>query len=197
MQFVLEPLPYSENALEPHLSAETLRLHHGKHHAGYVKKLEKLLRDEPQAKQSLEQIVKTSTGHVFDNAAQIWNHDFLWRSMSPDGGGEPRGELASAIARSFGSTDAFRKAFHEAAESHFGSGWAWLVLDGKELRITTTSDADLPLRHDQTALVTLDLWEHAYYVDYRNEKERYVSAFLEHLIHWDFAAANLAGLKRR
>lgn len=190
MDFELRPLPYAVNALEPYLGAETLRLHREKHHAGYLEELERLVGGRQQAADSLETIVAAASGHLFDIAAQVWNHEFLWRSMTPRGGGDPRGPLAEALVRSFGDPEGFRRVFRMQAAQQFGSGWIWLVLDRGRLRVTTTDNADVPLTHDQTPLVTLDLWEHAYYLDYRNERGRYVEAFLDHLIDWDFAAAN-------
>jgi Fe-Mn family superoxide dismutase len=191
VDFELKPLPYAVNALEPYLGAETLRLHREKHHAGYLEELELLVGGSQQAADSLATIVATATGHLFDTAAQVWNHEFLWRSMRPRGGGDPGGPLAEALGRSFGDVDGFRRLFRMEAAEHFGSGWIWLVLDRGRLRVTTTDNAQLPLTRGQTPLVTLDLWEHAYYLDYRNERKRYVEAFLEHLIDWDFVAANL------
>ncbi len=190
MDFELKPLPYAKNALEPHLGSETLTLHHDKHHAGYLHKLEELIGGTPEAGDSLESILQTASGSVFDNAAQVWNHDFLWRSMAPEGGGEPEGDLADAIDKTFGSYAELRKAFLEAGAAHFGSGWLWLECDQGRVQVTTTHDADLPLRHGRIALVTADLWEHAYYLDHRNDRARYLETFIDHLIDWEFAAAN-------
>ena len=190
MDFELKPLPYAVNALEPYLGAETLRLHREKHHAGYLEELELLVGASPQAADSLATIIATATGHLFETAAQVWNHEFLWRSMTPRGGGNPRGPVAEALIRSFGDVDGFRRLFRMEAAAHFGSGWIWLVLDRGRLRVTTTANADLPLTRGQTPLLTLDLWEHAYYLDYRNERGCYIEAFLDHLIDWDFVAAN-------
>jgi superoxide dismutase, Fe-Mn family len=191
MAFTLPPLPYALDALAPHLSKETLELHHGKHHQGYVTKLNELTGGE-QSDDELEQVIlDAKPGGLFNNAAQHWNHSFYWRSMAPDGGGVPEGELADALADAFGSFDAFSKELNEAAATHFGSGWAWLVHDGSSLKITHTSDADLPLKHSQKALLTIDVWEHAYYVDYRTKRPDYVSAFLDHLVSWEFVAQNL------
>jgi len=191
VDFELKRLPYASNALEPHLGAETLRLHREKHHAGYLEDLQHRIGGTSQAADSLETIIAGASGHVFELAAQVWNHDFLWRSMSPQGGGSPRGPLADALARSFGDVDGFRSMFRMEAAEHFGSGWLWLVVDRGHLRVVATDNAQLPLTRGQTPLVTLDLWEHAYYLDYRNERKRYVEAFLAHLINWDFVAANL------
>ena len=191
MDFTLSPLPYAVDALEPYLGAETLHLHREKHHAGYLEELRLLIDAGPQAGDSLATLVETSSGHLFETAAQVWNHDFLWQSMTPHGGGEPRGPLADALARGFGDVDGFRSMFRMEAAQHFGSGWIWLVSDRGHLRVITTDNAQLPLTRGQTPLVTLDLWEHAYYLDYRNDRKRYVEAFLEHLIDWDFVASNL------
>jgi superoxide dismutase, Fe-Mn family len=194
MPFELPPLPYAEDALAPHVSAETLRFHHGKHHATYVKKLNDFVAaDQSLQGKSLEEIILSSEGGVFDNAAQVWNHTFFWSSMGPDGGGEPSGDLASAIESSFGSVDGFRKEFTEAATTVFGSGWTWLVRGDDGLEIMQTADADLPMKHGRTALLTLDVWEHAYYLDYQNRRPDFVAAFLEHLVNWEFAEANLRG----
>ena len=191
MAFALPPLPYSPDALAPHLSRETLELHHGKHHQTYVDKLNDLV--EGKSNDDLEAvIVNADEDAVFNNAAQHWNHSFYWQCMSPTGGGTPSGELAEALEHDFGSYDAFRKELATAAETHFGSGWAWLVHDGSKLLVTSTHDADNPLKHSQRALLTIDVWEHAYYVDYRNKRPDYVAAFLDHLVSWDFVAQNLA-----
>lgn len=191
MAFTLPPLPYASDALDPHLSQETLEFHHGKHHQTYVTKLNELVGDDKTNADLDDVVLGAAPGPEFNNAAQHWNHTFYWRCMAPAGGGEPEGELAEAIARDFGSFGAFRKELNDTAATHFGSGWAWLVHDGSRLLVTHTSDADLPLRHGQHALLTIDVWEHAYYVDYRNKRPDYVSAFLDHLVSWDFAAENL------
>ena len=190
MAFSLPPLPYAIDALAPHVSKETLEFHHGKHHNSYVEKLNGLV--EGKTNDDLEAVILgAEPGGVFNNAAQHWNHTFYWSSMAPDGGGEPTGEMAEAITKDFGSFDACKKELNEAAATHFGSGWAWLVHDGSKLAVTHTSDADLPLKHGQKALLTIDVWEHAYYIDYRNKRPDYVGAFLENLANWDFAATNL------
>lgn len=203
MVFKLAPLPYATTALEPHISAKTLEFHHGKHHAAYVKKLNELIEGTKYAAMSLEQIVKAtaaagaSTGDeksaakIFDNAAQAWNHDFYWQSMSAKGGGKPQGALAEAIVRDFGSFDDFAAKFKAAATGQFGSGWAWLVQAHGKLVIAKTANADLPLAHGQQALLAMDVWEHAYYLDYQNRRPDYVAAFLGKLANWQFAAANL------
>lgn len=192
MAFTLPPLPYDLGALAPHLSRETLELHHGKHHATYVDKLNELVGGDSSDDELETLILGAGPGPVFNNAAQHWNHSFYWGCMSPRGGGLPDGALQEDLASAFGSFDAFVKELHEAASTHFGSGWAWLVHDGSTLAVTHTADADLPLVHGQKALLTIDVWEHAYYVDYRNKRPDYVSAFLDHLVNWDFVARNLS-----
>jgi len=193
MAFTLPALPYDKSALAPHISAETLEYHHGKHHAAYVNNLNKLLEGKPEASQSLEEIIKGSDGGVFNNAAQIWNHTFYWSCMKPAGGGAPTGELADAITRDFGSLDKLTEALSTAAVTQFGSGWAWLVLDQGKLAVTKTANADLPMKHGQKALLTIDVWEHAYYIDYRNLRPKYVETFFKSLVNWDFALQNLKG----
>jgi Fe-Mn family superoxide dismutase len=192
MAFKLEPLPYPRDALAPHLSSETLALHHGKHHAGYVKKLNELVAGTPQADGDLETLMRGSVGPVFDNAAQIWNHDFYWRSMKPKGGGRPAGELLEAVRGEFGGVGTLREAFVRTGEAHFGSGYVWLIWTGVRLRVSSSSDADGPLPHGELPLLCADLWEHAYYVDYRNERKKYLRAFVDHLVNWEFASANWA-----
>lgn len=190
MDFHPEPLPYADDALEPYIGRATLTLHHGKHHLGYLTQLARLIGGTPEASRSLEAIIRDAEGPVFDCAAQVWNHDFYWRSMKPAGGGEPGGRFGAALAEDFGGFGEFRSAFLEAGESHFGSGWLWLVHYGGRLRVLTTADADLPLVYRAPAILAVDLWEHAYYLDYHNERARYLNAFLDHLVDWDFAAAN-------
>lgn len=189
-------LPYAINALEPHVSANTLEHHHGKHHKGYVDKLNKAIAGTAYEGKSLEAIIaaanEASDTGIFNNAAQSWNHTFLWNSMSPNGGGEPAGELAGAIDRQFGSVQAFRDAYKAAALAQFGSGWTWLVRTKKGLDIVCTGNADTPLVNGTTPLLTLDVWEHAYYLDYQNKRDAYVDVFLGSLINWDFAAENYA-----
>jgi superoxide dismutase, Fe-Mn family len=195
--FTLPNLPYAEDALAPHVSAETMSFHHGKHHRKYVDTLNELLEGNPLADRSLEDVILQSHQRpeqkkIFNNAAQSWNHDFLWKSMSPDGGGAPVGAVKDAIERDFGDAAAFAEAFEKAATDHFGSGWAWLVATAHgRVEITTTHDADLPLVHGQTALLTCDLWEHAYYLDRQNRRPEYLKAFLGNLINWEFANSNL------
>lgn len=194
MAFKLEPLPYPRDALAPHLSSETLTLHHGKHHAGYVKRLNALVVDRAEADADLESLVRGAVGPIFENAAQIWNHDFYWRSMKPNGGGMPEAHLLAEIGVEFGSLRSFKEAFIRTGEAHFGSGWVWLAESGGRLRIFSTANADCPLRHGESALLVTDLWEHAYYVDYRNERAKYLRAFLDYLVNWDFVAANWSAI---
>lgn len=194
MAFELPALPYDKNALEPHISAETLEYHHGKHHATYVTKLNGLIEGTDFAGKSLEDIVKSSSGGMFNNAAQIWNHTFYWHSLSPNGGGEPSGAIADAINQAFGSFAAFKEAFNDKAVNNFGSSWTWLVkkADGT-LDIVNTSNAGTPITEaGLTPIITVDLWEHAYYIDYRNSRPNYLNAFWN-LVNWDFANANFAG----
>ncbi len=192
MPIALPQLPYARDALAPHLSAETIDFHYGKHHQAYVTNLNKMIEGKPEASKSLEEIIRgTAEGPVFNNAAQIWNHACYWNSMTPAGGGAPSGRLLEAVNRDFGSVGKMKEQFAEAAKTHFGSGWAWLVSDAGRLRITRTSNADLPLKHGQTALLACDVWEHAYYIDYRNARPDYVTAYLDHLLNWEFAASNL------
>ncbi|WP_339740492.1 superoxide dismutase [uncultured Maricaulis sp.] len=201
MSFTLPALPYAQDALAPHISAETLDFHHGKHHAAYVTNLNKLLDGHELAGKSLEDVVKASAGKadmagIFNNAAQVWNHTFYWNSMTPNGGGAPNGDLASMIERDFGSLDAFKTAFATAGATQFGSGWAWLVLKDDKLEIRKTGNAETPITEaGVTPLLTMDVWEHAYYVDFRNRRPDYIATFLSDLVNWDFAAANLAAAK--
>ena len=192
MAFTLPPLPFEKTALAPHISAETLEYHHGKHHQAYVTNLNKLTEGKPEASKSLEDVILSSEGGVFNNAAQIWNHTFYWNSLKPNGGGQPTGDLADAIKRDFGSFEKFSEDFTNAATTQFGSGWAWLVLGAdKKLAVTKTPNADLPMKHGQKALLTIDVWEHAYYIDFRNARPKYIETFLKSLANWDFALANL------
>ena len=191
MAFTLPELPYSKDALAPHISAETLEYHHGKHHKAYVDNLNKLVDGKPEANKSLEEVIMASDGKVFNNAAQIWNHTFYWHSMKPKGGGQPTGALGEAITRDFGSFEKFATTFSDAAVGQFGSGWAWLVQDHGKLAVMATPNADLPMKHGKKALLTIDVWEHAYYLDYQNRRADYVNAVLGKLLDWGFAAANL------
>ena len=189
MAFVLPELPYADSALDPHISERTVGFHYGKHHAAYVANLNGLVEGSPHESSSLEDIIETGEpGGLFNNAAQIWNHTFYWNSMTPGGGGDPTGHLADAIEATFGSVDRFKMQFRTESIGKFGSGWTWLVKAGSGLAIVSTNDADTPLKHGQTALLTIDIWEHAYYLDYQNARPAYVDAFIENLINWEFAA---------
>lgn len=194
--FKLPPLPYAENALEPVISARTIGFHYGKHHQGYVNNLNKLVTGTPLADQPLEAVVKATANPdqtvIFNNAAQVWNHTFYWNSLKPKGGGKPTGALAEMIDKSFGGFEQFKAEFAKAATGQFGSGWVWLVKDGDKLAVVKTGNADNPLVHGQKPLLTVDVWEHAYYLDYQNRRADYVTAVLDGLINWDFAAQNLA-----
>ncbi|HHX7275832.1 TPA: superoxide dismutase [Fe] [Yersinia enterocolitica] len=192
MSFELPALPYAQNALEPHISAETLEYHYGKHHNTYVVNLNNLIKDTEFAGKSLEEIVKTSSGGIFNNAAQVWNHTFYWHCLSPNGGGEPTGKVADAINQSFGSFAEFKAQFTDAAVKNFGAGWTWLVkkADGT-LAIVSTSNAATPLTTADKPLLTVDVWEHAYYIDYRNARPKYLENFWA-LVNWSFVEKNLA-----
>jgi superoxide dismutase, Fe-Mn family len=197
MQITLPQLPYPYDALEPHISRTTLEIHHGKHHRTYVEKVKMLAKQVRLADQSLECIIQQTAGQdrhraLFNNAAQAWNHAFYWRSLRPGGGGVPDGEIAERIEADLGGYKAFLERLADAATGQFGSGWAWLVLDGDKLGVTTTSNADTPLVHDQTPLITIDVWEHAYYLDYQNRRADYAAAVIAHLINWDFANRTLS-----
>lgn len=192
MVHALPELPYAKNALEPHISAETIEYHYGKHHQAYVNNLNNLIPGTEFENLSLEEIIMKSSGGVFNNAAQVWNHTFYWHCLSPNGGGEPSGALAEAINKAFGSFDEFKKKFTQTAITTFGSGWAWLVQDKDgALAIVSTSNAASPMTAGQKALLTCDVWEHAYYIDYRNARPSYVDHFWS-LVNWDFVAKNLA-----
>lgn len=195
MAFTLPALPYSIDALAPYISQETLEFHHGKHHNTYVTKLNELTGGE-KSDSDLEAVILAadSPGPLFNNAAQIWNHTFYWNCMAPGGGGEPSGAVGDAINSAFGSYAEFAKQFTDAALTQFGSGWAWLATDGGVLKIVKTANADLPLKHSQQALLTCDVWEHAYYIDYRNLRPKYVETFLSNLVNWDFVAQRLAAV---
>lgn len=194
MAFELPALPYAKDALQPHISTETLDFHHGKHHNAYVTKLNELLPGSEFEGKTLEEIIKTSSGVMFNQAAQVWNHTFYWNSLSPNGGGAPTGDLAAAIDKAFGSLDAFKTAFNAKAMGNFGSGWTWLVKNSDgSLEIVNTDDADTPIaREGQTPLITADVWEHAYYIDYRNARPKYLEEGFWNLVNWEFAAANFA-----
>jgi Fe-Mn family superoxide dismutase len=190
----LPPLPYALDALAPHISRRTLAAHHGRHHAAYLEKTRALVKGTPLEAASLEQIVRAAPAGspLFNSAAQAWNHEFLWQSMKPGGGGDPRGAVGELINRQFGSTAAFRQEFLGAAGNRFGSGWAWLVLDGDDAKVISTPNAETPLTTAQVPLLTIDVWEHAYYLDYQHRRLDYVDAFLTYLVNWDFANRNLA-----
>ena len=201
MAVELPKLPYALDALEPHISKLTLEFHHGKHHKAYVDKTNELIANTDLAKKSLEEIVRAAAGQkdkatLFNNAAQAWNHTFLWNSMSPKGG-KPTGALAQAIEKDLGGFATFAENFKKAAVGQFGSGWAWLTLANGKLEISATGNADTPLVHGKTPLLTLDVWEHAYYLDYQNRRPDYVSTFLEKIVNWDFAASNLQKASQR
>lgn len=191
MAFTLPPLPFGKDALAPVISAETLEFHYGKHHQAYVTNLNKLIEGGPLAGKPLEEIILGADGGVFNNAAQVWNHTFYWNGLKP-GGGAPAGALAQIIDRDFGSLAALKEALTAAATTQFGSGWAWLVLEKGKLAVTKTGNADLPMKHGQVALWTLDVWEHAYYIDYRNARPKYIEQVLNNLVNWDFIADNFA-----
>jgi len=185
MAFTLPELPYETTALEPYLSAETFEYHYGKHHKAYIDTLNGMIEGTPEENASLEEIILSSEGKKFNQAGQIWNHNLYWESLAPDGGGAPTGAAADAINESFGSLDKFKEEFKTSATGQFGSGWTWLTIDGGKLAISSTSNADLPMKHGQTAVLTCDVWEHAYYIDYRNARPGYVDAFLDKLINWE------------
>lgn len=204
MTIQLPDLPYAPDALAPHISERTMSFHYGKHHAAYVKAVNAGIAGTPDEGRQLEDLVRSlPAGGLFNAAAQAWNHDFYWRSMSPDGGGEPDGDLAAALAANFGSVDAFRSGFAAGAVGNFASGWGWLVFDATgapdapgSLKIVQTDDAHTPLLDGLTPLLVIDVWEHAYYLDYQNARAAYVDAFVEHLVCWDFASANYAAALR-
>lgn len=197
MSFELPPLPYAKDALMPHISPNTFDYHYGKHHQAYVTNLNGLIKDTDFAGSTLEDIIM-ATHHdaskigVFNNAAQVWNHTFFWNCMTPQGGGEPSAAFKTKLEETFGSFDQFKADFKQAALTQFGSGWAWLVADRGELKITKTPNAQLPMMFGQTALMTVDVWEHAYYLDYQNRRPDFVQAFLDHLVNWSFVEQNLA-----
>jgi Fe-Mn family superoxide dismutase len=191
MAFELPNLPYAYDALAPHISKETLEFHHDKHHAAYVNKLNELTKGTPHEKESLEQIIKNSSGPLFNQAGQHFNHSFYWKCMAPKAGGEAKGPIADAIKKSFGDFASFKTKFSELAAGHFGSGWAWLVRDKEgALKIVGLHDADNPIKHDDHPVLTCDVWEHAYYIDYRNARPKYIEAFWN-VVNWDFVNQNL------
>ena len=191
MQHQLPDLPYAGDALEPHISAETLSFHHGKHHQTYVTKLNELIAGTEYEDLPLEEVVRTASGATFNNAAQIWNHSFYWNCLSPSGGGAPTGKVAEAIDASWGSFDKFKDELTQSAATNFGSGWTWLVKNAQGgLEILNTSNAGNPLTDGKTPILTIDVWEHAYYIDYRNARPKYIEAYWQ-LVNWDFANQNL------
>lgn len=196
MAIVLPELPFAKDALEPHIKASTLDFHYGKHHQAYVTNLNKMIEGTDLSGKSLEEIILASKGDaakagIFNNAAQVWNHTFYWNSMKAQGGGLPTGELAEKINRDFGSYEEFVTAFSQAAATQFGSGWAWLVSNDGKLELLKTANADTPIAHGLKPLLTIDVWEHAYYLDFQNRRPDYIKTFLESLVNWDFAASNL------
>lgn len=198
MAFKLPDLPYSKDALAPHISAETMEFHHGKHHAAYVKKTNAMAEETKMAGRSLAEIVRAARdsgdGKLFNNAAQIWNHSFFWQCLAPASGQKPDGKLRQMIADQFGDERKLLDALHDEAVNHFSNGWAWLLLDRGQLRISSLHDADTPLVHEgMVPLFTLDVWEHAYYIDYRNERPKFVTEVLSNIVNWDFVATNLDG----
>lgn len=197
MPYELAPLPYDYEALAPHISADTLKFHHDKHHATYVTNYNKMVEGTEYADQAIEDVIRAIAGDssktgVFNNAAQAWNHTFYWNCMKPNGGGTPTGALADKINQDFGSFDKFKAEFKTAGTTQFGSGWAWLVLDNGTLKITKTPNADNPLTHNQVPLLTMDVWEHAYYLDFQNRRPDYEQTFIDSLINWDFVAAQMS-----
>jgi Fe-Mn family superoxide dismutase len=192
MQHELPPLPYAMDALAPHISKETFEFHYGKHHQAYVTNLNNLIKGTEFENANLEDIIKKSSGGIFNNSAQVWNHTFFWHSMKPGGGGQPTGKVADAINKKWGSYDAFKEAFSKSAVGNFGSGWTWLVKkpDGS-VDIANTSNAGTPLTTADKALITIDVWEHAYYIDYRNARPKFVETYLTSLVNWEFANKNL------
>ena len=198
MPFHLPELPYAKDALAPHISAETLDFHHGKHHAAYVTKANAMLEEKGGGERALGEVIRQAKAEgdakLFNNAAQIWNHSFFWQCLAPAGGPQPDGKLKTMIEESFGDAEAMLQKLEEEAVNHFSNGWAWLVLDRDQLRITSLHDADTPLVHEgMVPLFTLDVWEHAYYIDYRNERPKFVSSVLKNIVNWDFVAQNLDG----
>ncbi len=191
-----EPLPYAENALSPYIKAKTLKTHYGKHHRAYIDKVNALIDGTDFEVLSLEEIIRATVGReehkvLFNNAAQAWNHWFYWRSMKPKGGGRPGRLLSDLLKRSYGSFSDFKEIFLQSAKTHFGSGWIWLVKENNQIKVVETHDADTPIAHGSIPLLTLDIWEHAYYLDYQNKRAEYSQAFFEHLINWDFAESRL------
>lgn len=197
MAYELPSLPYDYNALEPYMSARTLEFHHDKHHAAYVNNYNKMVQDTEMAEMSLEAVIKAVFNDpqkvgIFNNGAQAWNHTFYWNCLTPSGGGVPGGSLAEKINSDFGSFDQFKESFKTAAATQFGSGWAWLVLENGTLKVTKTANAENPIAYGQTPLLTLDVWEHAYYLDYQNRRPDFIQTFLDQMVNWEFVSQNLA-----
>jgi len=195
MEFQVAPLPYSKDALEPVMKQETLEFHYEKHHKGYMTNLKGLIEGKPEASKSLEEVIKSSSGGIFNNAAQVWNHTFFWEGMKPKGGGAPTGDVLDLLTRDFGGWDKFREAWVKAGVGRFGSGYVWLVVEGGKGKILDTPNAETPLTTSATALLTTDVWEHAYYLDHRNNRKGFLEAYCDKLINWDFVAKNLKSAK--
>lgn len=195
MQFEVAPLPYSKDALEPVMKQETLEFHYEKHHKGYMTNLKGLLEGKPEANKSLVDVIRSSSGGVFNNAAQVFNHTFFWDGMKPGGGGAPSGEVLELLTRDFGGVAQFREAFVKGGVGRFGSGYVWLVLDEGKAKILDTPNAETPLTTAQIPLLTADVWEHAYYLDHRNNRKAFLETFCDKLIHWEFVAKNLKAAK--
>jgi Fe-Mn family superoxide dismutase len=191
MDFEVAPLPYAKDALEPVMSRETFEFHYEKHHKAYMAKLKSLIEGKPEADKTLVEVIRASSGGIFNNAAQVYNHSFFWQSLRPGGGGAPSGEVGDLLTRDFGGWEKFRQAFINAGMGRFGSGWVWLVLDGSALKIIDTPNAETPLTTSAKLLLTADVWEHAYYIDYRNARQTFLEAFCDKLINWDFVKSNL------
>ncbi len=192
MDFEVAPLPYAKDALEPVMSRETFEFHYEKHHKTYMAKLKSTIEGRPEASKTLPELIRASSGGIFNNAAQVYNHSFFWQSLRPGGGGAPSGDIGDLVSRHFGDWDKFRQAFINAGMGRFGSGWVWLVLEGDALKILDTPNAETPLTTPAKPLLTADVWEHAYYIDYRNARQAFLEAFCDKLINWDFVKANLS-----
>jgi superoxide dismutase, Fe-Mn family len=200
MAYQQPPLPFAENALEPYISAKTIGFHYGKHHAAYINNYNNLVANTPLDAQSIEEVIAIAAADpqkvgIFNNGAQAWNHTFYWNSLTPNGGGEPEGELAEKITQDFGSFDKFKEELKNAAATQFGSGWAWLVLEGTALKVVKTGNAQTPSTSGQKPILTIDVWEHAYYLDYQNRRPDYVASVIDNLLNWEFAAANYKAAK--
>lgn len=191
MKFELPPLPYAKEDLEPHMGRETLEFHYEKHHRGYLTKLQGLIGDKPEVQKDLEEIIRTSSGGVFNNAAQVWNHTFFWNCMQAKGGGEPGGDVGNRIRDAFGSWEKFCETFTQTGLGRFGSGYVWLVLDGGQIKCVESLNADNPMVKGQTPILTCDLWEHAYYLDHRNDRGKFLDTFLKHLVNWEYVGEQI------